>query len=158
MLTALVLLDGVARIRNVPATSDVVRVENVQTDHFAGVRIKRKPRKRLRLEKGVSCLRVKRFFLRESDAIFDDVVLNFNRVVDILCTIFFNFKLENSPLISAYSPSTCRSVSRKSSPARVNCWPRRQMMYMLVVSSGMSGLKHRRELRLVSTSPSKVSR
>ena len=39
VLAALVFLDRIARIRNMPAAPDIVRVENVQPDHFAGVRI-----------------------------------------------------------------------------------------------------------------------
>ena len=92
MLTALVLLDRIARIRNMSAAPDIVRVENVQPDHLAGVRINSDARERLRLEKGVTRLRVKRIFLRERDSVFDDIVPDFNRVVDIFFAVRFDFE------------------------------------------------------------------
>ena len=39
MLTALIFLDRIACIRNMPAAPDIVRVENVQPDDLARVRI-----------------------------------------------------------------------------------------------------------------------
>ena len=39
VLAALILLDRIARVRDVPAAPDIVWMKNVQPDHLAGVRI-----------------------------------------------------------------------------------------------------------------------
>ena len=64
----------------------------IQSDHFTGVRVDGDACERLRLEKRIACLRGKQFFLRERDAVFDDVVPDCNGIICVLFAVGFNFE------------------------------------------------------------------
>ena len=94
----------------VPAAPHVIRVKDVQPNHFAGVCVPGDARKRLRLEKIISRLRIKRFHLRERDAVFDDVVPDCNGFVDVLFVVGFDFEHNLSPLFIGGIYKKCHGV------------------------------------------------
>ncbi len=91
--------DRVARVADMPAAADVVRVQDIEPDDRASLRVARKAGERLGGEKRVSALRVQQLGLREGHAVRDDLVPHCGGRCRVLLLIGPNDRLHRYPLL-----------------------------------------------------------